>query len=143
MDAFSTDLIYDIDLEIRDILPFAVDVLYSFFGQSARLGQCPDPNLGPLKIEQQADLTAQFGRAAAGEGSSPVDLVRAAVRGVDARDVEPREDEPAHHLVGVRRRAKRRHQAGMAIGCAAAYLNLIQHETPCLKPDTASLKDFF
>jgi hypothetical protein len=37
LDAFSTDLIYDIDLEIRDVLPFAEDVLYTFFGQSARL----------------------------------------------------------------------------------------------------------
>jgi hypothetical protein len=37
LDAFSTDLIYDIDLEIRDVLPFAVDVLYAFLGQSARL----------------------------------------------------------------------------------------------------------
>jgi hypothetical protein len=37
LDAFSTDLIYDIDLEIRDVLPFAVDVLYTFFGQNARL----------------------------------------------------------------------------------------------------------
>jgi hypothetical protein len=37
LDAFSTDLIYDIDLEIRDVLPFADDVLYAFLGQSARL----------------------------------------------------------------------------------------------------------
>jgi hypothetical protein len=37
LDAFSTDLIYDIDLEIRDVLPFAEDVLYAFLGQSARL----------------------------------------------------------------------------------------------------------
>jgi hypothetical protein len=37
LDAFSTDLIYDIDLEIRDVLPFAEDVLYTFFGQSAWL----------------------------------------------------------------------------------------------------------
>lgn len=37
LDAFSTDLIYDIDLEVRDVLPFAEDVLYSFLGQSARL----------------------------------------------------------------------------------------------------------
>jgi hypothetical protein len=36
LDAFSTDLIYDIDLEIRDVLPFADDVLYTFFGQNAR-----------------------------------------------------------------------------------------------------------
>jgi hypothetical protein len=35
--AFSTDLILDIDLEIRDVLPFAEDVLYTFLGQSARL----------------------------------------------------------------------------------------------------------
>jgi hypothetical protein len=39
LDAFSTDLIYDIDLEIRDVLPFAEDVLYTFFGQSARLSE--------------------------------------------------------------------------------------------------------
>jgi hypothetical protein len=37
LDAFSTDLIYDIDLEIRDVLPIAEDVLYAFLGQSARL----------------------------------------------------------------------------------------------------------
>jgi hypothetical protein len=37
LDAFSTDLIYDIDLEIRDVLPFAVDVLYAFLEQSALL----------------------------------------------------------------------------------------------------------
>jgi hypothetical protein len=37
LDAFSTDLIYDIDLEIWDVLPFAEDVLYAFLGQSARL----------------------------------------------------------------------------------------------------------
>jgi hypothetical protein len=37
LDAFSTDLIYDIDLEIRDVLPIAVDVLYAFLGQSAHL----------------------------------------------------------------------------------------------------------
>ena len=37
LDAFSTDLIYDIDLEIRDVLPFAEDVLYTFFGQPALL----------------------------------------------------------------------------------------------------------
>lgn len=37
LDTFSTDLIYDIDLEIRDVLPFAEDVLYAFLGQSARL----------------------------------------------------------------------------------------------------------
>jgi hypothetical protein len=37
LDAFSTDLIYDIDLEIRDVLPFAEDVLYAFLGQSAGL----------------------------------------------------------------------------------------------------------
>jgi hypothetical protein len=37
LETFSTDLVYDIDLEIRDVLPFAVDVLYSFFGKSARL----------------------------------------------------------------------------------------------------------
>jgi hypothetical protein len=30
--AYSTDLIYDIDLEIRDVLPFAEDVLYNFIG---------------------------------------------------------------------------------------------------------------
>jgi hypothetical protein len=35
--SYSTDLIYDIDLEIRDILPFAEDVLYAFIGQPARL----------------------------------------------------------------------------------------------------------
>jgi hypothetical protein len=39
LDAFSTDLIYDIDLEIRDVLPFAEDVLYTFFGQCARLSE--------------------------------------------------------------------------------------------------------
>jgi hypothetical protein len=39
LDAFSTDLIYDIDLEIRDVLPFAEDALYTFFGQSARLSE--------------------------------------------------------------------------------------------------------
>jgi hypothetical protein len=39
LDAFSTDLIYDIDLEIRDVLPFAEDVLYMFFGQSAYFGE--------------------------------------------------------------------------------------------------------
>jgi hypothetical protein len=39
LDAFSTDLIYDIDLEIRDVLPFAEDVLYTFFDQSARLSE--------------------------------------------------------------------------------------------------------
>jgi hypothetical protein len=39
LDAFSTDLIYDIDLEIRDVLPFAEDVLYTFFGQSALLSE--------------------------------------------------------------------------------------------------------
>jgi hypothetical protein len=39
LDAFSTDLVYDIDLEIRDVLPFAEDVLYTFFGQSARLSE--------------------------------------------------------------------------------------------------------
>ena len=37
LDAFSTDVIYDIDLEIRDVLPLAEDVLYAFLGQSARL----------------------------------------------------------------------------------------------------------
>jgi hypothetical protein len=37
LNAFSTDLIYDIDLEIRDVLPVAEDVLYTFFGQSASL----------------------------------------------------------------------------------------------------------
>jgi hypothetical protein len=35
--SYSTDLIYDIDLEIRDLLPFAQDVLYAFIGQPARL----------------------------------------------------------------------------------------------------------
>jgi hypothetical protein len=35
--SYSTDLIYDIDLEIRDLLPFAEDVLYAFIGQPARL----------------------------------------------------------------------------------------------------------
>jgi hypothetical protein len=35
--AYSTDLIYDIDLEIRDVLPFAQDLLYAFIGQPARL----------------------------------------------------------------------------------------------------------
>jgi len=39
LDAFSTDLIYDIDLEIRDVLPFAEDVLYTFFRQSALLSE--------------------------------------------------------------------------------------------------------
>jgi hypothetical protein len=37
LNAFSTDLIYDIDLEIRDVLPLAEDVLYALLGQSARL----------------------------------------------------------------------------------------------------------
>jgi len=35
--AYSTDLIYDIDLEIRDILPFAQDVLYNFIGCASHL----------------------------------------------------------------------------------------------------------
>lgn len=35
--AYSTDLIYDIDLEIRDVLPFAEDVLYNFIGSPANL----------------------------------------------------------------------------------------------------------
>ena len=37
INAFSTDLIYDIDLEIRDVLPFAEDVLYTLFGQNSVL----------------------------------------------------------------------------------------------------------
>lgn len=37
LSAFSTDLIYDIDLEIRDMLPFAEDVLYSFLGHTAQV----------------------------------------------------------------------------------------------------------
>jgi hypothetical protein len=39
LNAFSTDLIYDIGLEIRDVLPFAEDVLYVFFSQSAKLSE--------------------------------------------------------------------------------------------------------
>lgn len=35
--AYSTDLIYDIDLEIRDVLPFAEDVLYNFIGVSSHV----------------------------------------------------------------------------------------------------------
>jgi hypothetical protein len=35
LSAFSTDLIFDIDLEIRDVLPFAEDVLYTFFAQNS------------------------------------------------------------------------------------------------------------
>jgi hypothetical protein len=35
--AYSTDLIYDIDLEIRDVLPFAEDVLYNFLGSPSNL----------------------------------------------------------------------------------------------------------
>lgn len=35
--AYSTDLIYDIDLEIRDVLPFAEDVLYNFLGSPATI----------------------------------------------------------------------------------------------------------
>jgi hypothetical protein len=35
--AYTTDLIYDIDLEIRDVLPFAEDVLYNFMGSAAVL----------------------------------------------------------------------------------------------------------
>ncbi len=57
LDAFSTDLIYDIDLEIRDVLPFAEDVLYSFFGQSVRLTE-HDINLllGKFNIEERQKL---------------------------------------------------------------------------------------
>ena len=35
--AYSTDLIYDIDLEIRDVLPFAEDVLYNFLESPSHL----------------------------------------------------------------------------------------------------------
>ena len=36
--AYSTDLIYDIDFEVRDVMPDAEDVLYLFLGQSAQIG---------------------------------------------------------------------------------------------------------
>jgi hypothetical protein len=57
LDAFSTDLIYDIDLEIRDVLPFAEDILYIFFGQSVRLTE-HDINLlmGKFNIEERQKL---------------------------------------------------------------------------------------
>lgn len=35
--AYSTDLIYDIDLEIRDVLPFAEDVLYHFIDRPSHI----------------------------------------------------------------------------------------------------------
>lgn len=35
--AYSTDLIYDIDLEIRDVLPFAEDVLYHFIDRPSHM----------------------------------------------------------------------------------------------------------
>lgn len=35
--AYSTDLIYDIDLEIRDVLPFATDVLYHFIDRPSHM----------------------------------------------------------------------------------------------------------
>ncbi len=36
-EAYSTDLLYDIDLEIRDVLPIAEDVLYNMIGLTANL----------------------------------------------------------------------------------------------------------
>jgi hypothetical protein len=49
LDAFSTDLIFDIDLEIRDVLPFAEDVLYTFFEQNA----CQEVNDVTLLLENR------------------------------------------------------------------------------------------
>ena len=53
LNAFWTDLIYDIDLQVL-MLPFAEDVLYAFFGQPAYLTE-DDINL----------LLAQFNKKSA------------------------------------------------------------------------------
>ena len=65
--AYSTDLIYDIDLEIRDVLPFAEDVLYNFIDCSSHLSRneikvlLTDADFDEDQLEKLLDIFLWYG----------------------------------------------------------------------------------
>lgn len=65
--AYSTDLIYDIDLEIRDVLPFAEDVLYHFIDRPSHMSLdevsevLTDAGFDPNEQDRLVDILLWYG----------------------------------------------------------------------------------